>query len=217
MKNILCYGDSNTWGFNPIDGSRYEKEVRWTGVLEKELGGEYRIIENGINGRTTVFDNPYAFEYQNGFKGLFYALNASKPLDAIVLMLGTNYLNYTDAEGVYKGLYKIINLLQNASLFFSDTTKGSSPIWRDTQKILLVSPIFRNRSNQMNQEQEEKRNKESLLFPYYTKKLAEEFGINYFDASKVAHPSVLDGLHMDAENHRTLGLWIAKAIKEIFE
>ena len=181
------------------------------------MGEEYRIIENGINGRTTVFDNPYAFEYQNGFKGLFYALNASKPLDAIVLMLGTNDLNYTDAEGVYKGLYKIINLLQNASLFFSDTTKGSSPIWRDSPKILLVSPINRNRCNQMNQEQEEKRNKESLLFPYYTKKLAEEFGINYFDASKVAHPSVLDGLHMDAENHRTLRLWIAKAIKEIFE
>ena len=217
MKNILCYGDSNTWGFNPIDGSRYEKEVRWTGVLEKELGGEYRIIENGINGRTTVFDNPYAFEYQNGFKGLFYALNASKPLDAIVLMLGTNDLNYTDAEGVYKGLHRIINFLINSSSFFKDTTLGSSPIWKDNPKILLVSPIRRERKNQTNQIIEDKRNEESNLFSIHLKRLADELNVSFLDAANIASPSSLDGLHMDEENHKILGLAIADKIKEIFE
>ena len=55
MKNILCYGDSNTWGANPNDGSRYTDDVRWTGILQRELGGGYQVIEEGYNGRTSIW------------------------------------------------------------------------------------------------------------------------------------------------------------------
>lgn len=218
MFDILCYGDSNTWGFNPEDGSRFPKEIRWTGVAEAIIGPKYNIIENGINGRTTVFDSPYGEDYQNGFKGLKYALNASKPLDGVVIMLGTNDLNYTDAEGSYKGLYRILNLLKNAYTFFKDTTKGSSsPIWKESPNILLVSPIRRNRKGEEYPNVEEERNKQSLLFPLYTKKLSTEFKTYYLDASSIVFPSTIDGLHMDEENHKKLGIAIAEKLKEIFE
>lgn len=58
MKTILCYGDSNTWGWNPKDASRFTREERWTGLLMQELGEEFYVIEEGLNGRTTIFDDP---------------------------------------------------------------------------------------------------------------------------------------------------------------
>ena len=57
MTTILCYGDSNTYGYNPVNGLRYPKDVRWTGVLQKLLGEQYAVIEEGCNGRTTVFED----------------------------------------------------------------------------------------------------------------------------------------------------------------
>ena len=58
MKTVLCYGDSNTYGYNPVNGLRYPQDVRWPGKLQSLLGNGYQIIEEGCNGRTTVFDDP---------------------------------------------------------------------------------------------------------------------------------------------------------------
>ena len=57
-KTILCYGDLNTWGCNPAGHDRFPRDVRWTGVLQKFLGDDYYVIEEGLNGRTTVWDDP---------------------------------------------------------------------------------------------------------------------------------------------------------------
>lgn len=216
MKEILCFGDSNTWGFNPEDGSRLPDSIRWTGIVKSVLGADYRIIEDGINGRTTVWDNPFGEEYRNGFKGLSYSLNANKPLDLVVLMLGTNDLNYTDAEGVGKGLYRILLRLIDANRSYKDTTRGASNIWRDDPRVLLVSPIIRNKKDSPGCDIEERRNKESILVSAITKELASLFDVFYLDAATISSPSSIDGLHMDEENHRKLGLSIAQAIKEIF-
>ena len=90
-KTILCYGDSNTWGYNPVNGLRYPEDVRWTGRLQKLLGPSYRVIEEGCNGRTTVYADP-----EEGWKcGLTYlcpCLNSHKPIDVVILMLGSNDL-----------------------------------------------------------------------------------------------------------------------------
>ena len=103
MKRILCYGDSNTWGNIPADGRRYPADVRWTGVAAKLLGDGYSIIEEGLNGRTTSFDDYYV-DCRNGRKGLGYALCAHAPIDLIVVSLGTNDLKYTGAVGSYKAV-----------------------------------------------------------------------------------------------------------------
>ena len=58
MKTILCYGDSNTWGYEPATKERYSRAERWTGILQRELGADYYVVEEGLNGRTTVWDDP---------------------------------------------------------------------------------------------------------------------------------------------------------------
>ena len=83
-KNILCYGDSNTWGYTPGTGQRYPASVRWTGVMKKALGEGYHICEDGLNGRTTSFDFPWS-ECKNGQTGLSYALLSQKPLDLLII------------------------------------------------------------------------------------------------------------------------------------
>ena len=93
MRSILFYGDSNTWGYDPRDGSRYPYEKRWTSVCAAALGSGFCCIPAGMNGRTTVFDNPLK-GCRNGLDGLDYALQSHKPLDLVTVMLGTNDLGY---------------------------------------------------------------------------------------------------------------------------
>lgn len=89
MKYILCYGDSNTWGCIPNTVLRYEFNERWPGILQKELGENFRIYENALNGRTTVFED-FIEEGRSGKVGLPVLLEAHAPLDLILVMLGTN-------------------------------------------------------------------------------------------------------------------------------
>ena len=91
MKRILCYGDSNTWGYDPVSQQRFDDQTRWTGILTKLLASEYTIIEEGLNGRTTVWDDPIE-GYKNGREYLIPCLESHWPLDLVVIMLGTNDL-----------------------------------------------------------------------------------------------------------------------------
>jgi len=90
-KRILCFGDSNTWGWNPIDKQRYSKNERWPGVVAKFLGEGFEIIEEGLNGRTTVWDDPVEGN-KNGKEHLPIMLETHRPIDLLILMLGTNDL-----------------------------------------------------------------------------------------------------------------------------
>ena len=98
MKTIVCYGDSNTWGYMPKTESpaitannRYPWGVRWTSLLQMKLGADYRVAEAGLNGRTTVYPH-YCKPWQTGIGSLEAVLYSQKPLDLIVMMLGTNDL-----------------------------------------------------------------------------------------------------------------------------
>ena len=111
MKHVLCFGDSNTWGFIPGTCKRYDEHTRWTGILQNELGADWRIHENGQNGRTTVFPSP-AKGFMTGLGALPYALDTLRPLDAIVLMLGTNDLKEHSAQASTDGLGCLIRRIQ---------------------------------------------------------------------------------------------------------
>ncbi len=91
MKTIVCFGDSNTWGFAPISKARYDRDTRWPGVLRNALGGGYLVIEEGQNGRTTVWDDPIEAN-KNGATYLLPCLESHKPLDLLIIKLGTNDL-----------------------------------------------------------------------------------------------------------------------------
>lgn len=204
MKNILCYGDSNTWGYVPGVGIRHPKQVRWTGVLAAELGEGYTVIEDGINGRTTVWDDPVN-QCRNGLHSLGYSLYRAKPLDLVIVMLGTNDLNYTDAQGYYEGISMLAKRILGANRSFP----GTSDVFLSESRILLVSPIELTPDMPAF--------KESLKFPEYTAQAAEALNVPWIDGAAFAKPSHLDGCHMDAENHGRLGRAVAQKVKEIFE
>lgn len=204
MKNILCYGDSNTWGCQPGVLSRFPKDVRWTGVIGNLLGEGYNVIEDGINGRSTVWDDPQN-QCRNGLTGLGYSLYRAKPLDLVIVMLGTNDLNYTDGEGYYHGIRILAQRILQANTAFP----GTSDVFAGKPRLLLISPIETTQNMPTHAE--------SKKFPYYTQKVAEELGIPWLDAAQYGKPSVLDGCHMEAKYHLALGKAIYKKVKEILE
>ena len=202
MINILCYGDSNTWGCRPGILSRFPADVRWTGVLANKLGEGYHVIEDGINGRSTTWDDP-ANLCRNGLSGLGYALYRSKPLDLVIVMLGTNDLNYTDAEGYYLGIKLLAKQILQANTGFP----GTSNVFSENARLLLVSPI--------EETPEMPAYEESRKLAYYTQRVANELNVPWLDAAKYAKPSPLDGCHMEAQYHHALGQAIYEKVKEI--
>ena len=113
-KRILCYGDSDTWG--QIAGTGERRDERWPVVCARLLGETFEVVEDGVSGRTTVFDHP-ASPWLNGLKGLGYALMSQRPLDAVVLFLGSNDVLYTDAEGSADGIAQLVSAILDADNF----------------------------------------------------------------------------------------------------
>ena len=91
MKTVVCFGDSNTWGYMPSGEGRYPFEKRWTTIVQRELGDNYFVIPEGLNGRTTVFEDPVEGD-KSGLSHLSTILETHKPMDLIVILLGTNDL-----------------------------------------------------------------------------------------------------------------------------
>ena len=210
MKNILCFGDSNTWGFTPGTGVRYAPDVRYTGVLQTALGADYHVIEDGSNARTTVYEDPWT-PWRLGKDALPIALVAHKPLNLLILNLGTNNLKFTDAYGASKGAETLISLTT-----LVQARKESSLVFPNGIQILLVSPIEMD-PVVANDPFGSLRNgaEESKKFAYYYKHVAEAKDVHFFDAATVAVPSKVDGIHMEPESHRALGLALADKVREI--
>ena len=91
MVTLLCFGDSNTWGYNPATWERYPQDIRWPGVLQNELGESYRVIEDGQNGRTAIEGKAFA-GFNTSKADLVSTLANHSPLNLVILMLGTNDL-----------------------------------------------------------------------------------------------------------------------------
>lgn len=214
MKRILCFGDSNTWGNIPGVGTRYPLEVRWPGVAAKLLGKEYVILEEGLNGRTTVFDDRYV-DFRNGKRGLGYSLCAHAPLDLIIISLGTNDLKYTDAVGSYKGLEELLREIKNADACFP---AAECSIFPSGTRILVISPIhlYEDISVLRPESSVADKYEESLKFGAYFSKAASRHGAYFLDASQYAEPSEKDCIHMDEISHKKLGKAVAEKIQEIF-
>lgn len=136
MRHILCYGDSNTWGYTPGTGERHAPDVRWTGVLRRLLGEGWEVLEEGMNGRTTVFDNPMS-PGRNGSVYLLTCLETHKPLDLVILMLGTNDLRFTDAWGAAEGAAALVKKVR-----LYNHMEESTHIFPGKPRILLIAPIL---------------------------------------------------------------------------
>ena len=130
-KHILCFGDSNTWGYCAQTGGRYEDDVRWTMQLSHRLGEDCLVIEEGLNGRTTVFEDPLN-EGLCGLSMLTPILLSHAPLDLMVLMLGTNDCKQRFAATAFKIKDGLMRLVKKAR---------QTQAWRAEPRILIVAPI----------------------------------------------------------------------------
>lgn len=215
MKTVLCFGDSNTWGFDPasMTGSpypvRFAHDVRWTGVLARELGPDYRVIEEGQNGRTTVHEDPI-MGHRNGATYLPACLESHKPLDLVVLMLGTNdlkgFLNLTPAEIAAGAGTLVKTILQSES-----GPKARAP------KVLLLCPPATGDMTLVPDIAEKFVNSDarSRRFPAYYGSIASTLGTAYLNTQPIVTPSPQDGLHLEATEHAKLGQAVAEAVRKI--
>ena len=209
MKTILFYGDSNTWGFDPSTCGRYPLEERWTTICQQMLGTDFYGIPAGMNGRTTVFDDPFK-GCRNGLEGLDYELQSHKPLDLVVLMLGINDLKFTDAAGSAAGMRTVVEHI----LTVNDRFAQSFPVFPDRARILLVSPVLITGYVNDNTACDESRESEKLASLY--QEIARENGLDFLDAAKVTGPSRIDGVHLSPEGHARIGRAIASKILELW-
>lgn len=205
MKQILCYGDSNTYGLVPGTGERYGWGVRWTSILSEKLGpAQYHIIEEGLCGRTTVFDDPLR-PCRNGADLLPAILETHRPVDLVVLMLGTNdckTIYGASAEVIGKGVRRLIGQVRQTS---------------PDAKILLISPIHLG-EQVWQKEFDPEFCRESVevsraLGDVYGL-LAEELETGYLSASDYAASSSVDQEHLDAAGHAALADGICRYLTE---
>ncbi len=206
-KRVLCYGDSITWGYNPANHNRMNDDERWTGILKNGLGTDYTVIEEGLNGRTTVWDDPLNGPFKNGLKYLIPCLASHKPLDLVVLLLGTNDMKKRFSMPTTE-IARGINVLVEVILKSGSGINGSSP------EILLLSPPYVRVLTGFDDEYKDSHNM-SLKLPEYIRNIAEKQGCNYLDSSKIMVASELDGVHPDIIEHKKLGIAVLKKVKSI--
>ena len=217
MKNILCYGDSNTWGY---DYTQYIPEIeaakrlpfdeRWPGILQNNLGDEYRIIEDALNARTCMYEDPYD-QYRNGFKSLQVALDANAPLDMIIIQMGCNEL---------KDYFRLSAEMIACDIEMLVKAAKTSYYHYPAPKILLIAPAPVDKDI------------ENMIFGYcfgpeaynksvklgaLCKKIAENHGCGFVDCAELDFKlNKLDGLHYCREDHQKLGDAVTKEVIKMF-
>lgn len=211
-KTIVCYGDSNTHGYNSSNMGRFTEKERFPCLLAKLLGPGWLVREEGLSGRTTSFDDPL-FEGLNGFSMIYPCLMTHEPVDLLVVMLGTNDVKERFAatpENIAKGLERLV-------------TKAlvSKEAWRNTPNILIVAPppiedgyqstaIFGEMGSFCIE-------KSKALAPLY-EDVAARLDCHFLDAGTI--PGICmypyDHMHLSLESHRLLAEKLASVIPGLF-
>jgi lysophospholipase L1-like esterase len=204
MKKILCYGDSNTFGFNPSDGSRFDNKTRWTALLQEILGTEYEVINEGMCDRTGFTNNPKGFDFsaQRHFPKMITKL---KDIDLLILAIGTNDLQFKYDLTIHQfenGLEKLIVMAKD-----------------NVRRIILIPPVILsdnvlegNFNFQFNSTSIVKSKKVGKIY----RKLSNLYGLDYFDLNNFVKPSNVDGLHYDSEGHNIISTKLSDYIKSIY-
>ena len=204
MPVIVAFGDSNTWGYDPASGGRFPRAHRWPAVLQRELGPDFEVIAEGLNGRTTVHDDPIE-PYRCGADALPPCLMSHAPVDLVILALGCNDLKKrfsVSAFDIAEGVGRLIFLARA----YGQGPDGGPP------KILLIAPPPIAKLTgyaEMFEGGEEK----SLLLGQRYRDVAEREGVASLDAGQVIRCSDLDGIHYEAGQHELLGRAAAKAVR----
>lgn len=204
MQQVLVYSDSLSWGIIPTTRRRLAFEARWPGVMELDLherGRRVRVIEDCLNGRRTVWEDPFK-PGRNGLQGLAQRIEINSPLSLVLLMLGTNDFQSMHPHTAWhaaSGTATLINEIRRAPI------EPGMPI----PPILVVAPPpLQEPKGPLVRKFTGAGPKAAGLAEAY-RETAAELGCHYFDAGTVVSASAVDGIHLDADQHRTLGLALA--------
>ena len=219
IKNILCFGHSNTWGFVPgafvpetLYMKRYSILERWPGLLRDLLVADYHIIEEGLNGRTTNVEYP-DLSGRSGTSYILPCLYSHSPLDLVILNIGINDIKVIFDRSmmeISEGMAEIIDLIKSTSY---------GPDMQGPPQILLLSPSALTNEGYLDQNNESAFKggmEKSLSFNEYYEKIALEKGCHYVNLQSVVNYSEIDGLHYDKRGHAVIASVVASKINEIF-
>ena len=207
MKQILVYADSLSWGIIPMSRNRFAFHQRWPGILEinlKSLGEEVRVIEDCLNGRRTIYEDPIK-PGRNGRIGLGQRIEVNSPLSLVILMLGTNDFqanhNHTAADAK-NGMRTLINEIRNATI---------EPGMNMPEILVIAPPPILEPKGDIAAKFKGAEKKCIGLAEAY-KDLCEEMGCQFFDAASVTSSSKVDGVHFDINQHLAFGNAVTKFI-----
>lgn len=210
MKQLLVYADSLSWGIVPLTRRRLSFEQRWPGVLEialRKAGKEVRVIEDCLNGRRTMYDDPIK-PGRNGLLGLQQRIEVNSPLAMVLLMLGTNDFqanhNHTVEDAVF-GMQQLIRSIRTSPI------EPGMPV----PDILVIAPPAIQTPQGDIAAKFKDADKKSLGLATAYEVLAQQENCHYFDAGAVTASSRLDGVHLDADQHQTLGLALADYLSDL--
>lgn len=205
-KHILCYGDSNTWGYDPLGGGRYDDDARWTERLARLLGDGFRVIAEGLNGRTTCFEDPIN-EGLSGLGTLAPILQSHAPLDLLVFMLGTNDCKQRFSATPVNIKDGLLRLVQKAH---------GLDVWRSQPRILIVAPLIMDRrlyeapcAGGMGEGCVEKSERLPALF----EQMAREQGLAFLDCNPYVTPVPGDYMHFDLASNAPFAAALAEKVK----
>lgn len=204
---ILCYGDSNTWGY--ISGTkrqRYGEKERWTKILAKKLGENFEILEEGLNSRTLISeDTTPGKEGRNGYNYLIPCLDTCDPIDLVVLLLGTNELQ----TRFYRSIEEVGEIFEK--YFVKTILNRKSQFENRVSKLLIVAPPV---ASEKCKEDYKGAHEKSLKFNEIYGKIAEKNKCYFIDNKNLT--TGIDGLHLTKESHEILAEKIYEKVIEIF-
>jgi lysophospholipase L1-like esterase len=206
VKSILCYGDSNTFGYNPVTQDRFERNTRWPGVLRQALGEGFEVIEEGLGGRTTVWDDPIE-GHKNGLTYLIPCLDSHRPLEVVVILLGTNDLKKRFSLSAF-------DIAEGARVLVNAAQRSGAGVGGQAPAVLLLAPPPTTTLTYF-AEMFEGASEKSLKFAAHYRRVAEEMRCGFLDLGTVIVSSPLDGIHFEAGEHRKLGQAVARKVKEM--
>ncbi|RLQ87881.1 SGNH/GDSL hydrolase family protein [Notoacmeibacter ruber] len=213
MKTILAFGDSLTWGFDGPTRTRHPFEKRWPNVLQSELGGGFHVIAEGLNGRTTGYDDHLADCDRNGARILPTLLHSHAPLDLVILFLGTNDLKpFTGAgaRGAAMGMGRLVEQVRHHAWSAVDDA-------REPAIMIIAPPAIQKPDDPDYGDTFADAIEDSKSFARRYEDLALERDCYFFDAGAIAKTDPHDGIHLDAENTAALGRALALVVGDIFK
>ncbi len=209
MEQILIYSDSLTWGIIPDTRKRLSFDKRWPGVFENTLlkaDKNIRIIENCLNGRRTVWSDPFK-NGRDGSIGLAQVIEMHSPLKLVILMLGTNDFQCTHQNNAWlsaQGIAKLVNIIRQSPI------EPGMPV----PAIMIVAPPEISHPKGAIADKFHGAEKRCAGLSSELEKVAADLSAFYFDAGNVTKSSDIDGIHLDESQHKVLGKAIAKAVLE---